>query len=92
MEIKKPKLPPEEVLQFIERNRKITIARNGFASRAYYNSDHMEGKNHPVFHSNSGRGNHVPLVDIEGAIWVVLPFGGNISDPIIFNIPVRHRD
>ena len=94
MEIAKPKLPPSKVLEFIERNRRITIARNGFASRGFYNCNHMEGKNHPVFYANNGNGDgsQTPLVEVDGMIWVVLPFGGDVSDPIIFNIPVRHRE
>ena len=94
MQIQYPKLPPPKVLEFIERNRRITIARNGFASRGYYNCNHMDGKNTPAFHANNGEGNgsFTTLVDIDGINWVVLPFGGEVSDPIIFSIPVRHRE
>lgn len=94
IEIKKPKLPSEEILQYIERNRRITIARNGFAGRGYYNCNHPEGKHTPAFHANNGKGDgeQTTLVDIDGAIWVVLPFAGEVSDPVIFNIPVRNRE
>ena len=94
MEIKKPKLPPEQVLQFIERSRSITIARNGFAGRGYYNCNHPEGKHTPAFHANNGKGDgsFTTIVDIDGANWVVLPFAGEVSEPIIFSIPVRKRD
>ena len=93
MEIKiaKPKLPDEKILQSIEARHGKVIARNGYVSRGYYNCNHMEGKNTPAYHANNGEGGHVTIVNLDDVNWVVLPFGGNVSAPILF-IPVRQRD
>ena len=42
-----------------------------------------------VFDEN---GVQLALVEVDGLNWVVLPFGGDVSEPIIFNIPVRRRE
>ena len=69
------RLPNEEILQFIERNRNIVIAREAFASREYYNAHHPEGKFTPAFFANNGLGDgsHTTLVDLNGINYVVMP-------------------
>lgn len=68
------RLPNEEILQFIERNLNISIAREAFASREYYNAHHPEGKNTPAFYANNGLGDgsHTVLVDLKGINYVVM--------------------
>lgn len=94
IEIKKPKLPSEEVLQFIEKKWKIVISRNGYASRGRYNCNHKEGKNDWIFHANNGKGDgsNTTIARIKDVNYVVLPFGGEVAEPIIFTIPVRKRE
>ena len=78
------RLPPEEILQYIEQNRGIDISRDSFAAREYYNPHHMEGKNHPVFYANNGLGDgsHTKLVEINKEIHVVDRAGRAHPDPI----------
>ena len=78
------RLPPEAVLIFIERNRNIAISRDSFASKEYYNPNHPEGKNTPVFWANNGRGDGdaVPLVEIQKIIYVVGTTGKAHSAPV----------
>jgi hypothetical protein len=80
--IKPFRLPSEKKLTYIERGRGITIQRDAFASKDYYNTDHYEGRDHPVRWSNNGEGAHVPLVEIDKLIYVVGKHGGNTRLPI----------
>ena len=76
------RLPSEEVLTKIERDRKITIRRDAFVSKGFYNPNNQKGKEFPVFYSNDGHGKHVPLVEIDKSIYVVGDYGVKSSDPI----------
>lgn len=69
------RLPNEEILQFIEGSLNITIAREAYASREYYNAHHHEGRNTPAFFANNGLGDgsHTTLVELNGLSYVVLP-------------------
>ena len=88
MDIPKLDFPNEEVLKFIEDNHSISVARNGFASREYYNITHPEGKKTPTFSANSGIGDGKPvvLVDLDGITYVVLNASKAQKGPIR-----RHR-
>ena len=78
------RLPSEEILQFIEANRHITICRDSFVSREYYNPHHQEGKNNPVYYANNGRGDgsQTMLVELKGVIYVVDRTGKAHPEPI----------
>ena len=78
------RLPPEEVLQYIERSRGISISRDSFASKEYYNANNQEGKNTPVYWANSGKGDGVPvpLVEIQKIIYVVGTTGKAHPSPV----------
>ena len=78
------RLPTEEVLQFIEASRKISICRDKFVSREYYNPHHSEGRHFPAFYANSGRGDGIPvvLVELKDAVYVVDSTGKPFPDPV----------
>jgi len=94
IEIPKFEFPAEEVLQFIEGNRKISITRDAFASREYYNPHHREGRDTPAYYANSGKGDGIPilLVDISGINHVVLYSSKAQKDPIKISKPGRSRE
>ena len=78
------RLPPEDILQFIEANRNISISRDSFLSAEYYNAHHPEGKHHPAFYSNNGDGSgkQTILVELAGIIYVVDRTGKASPDPV----------
>ena len=78
------KMPSEEVLQDIEFRHNISIERNHYASREYYNCNHPEGKLTPVFSANNGLGDgkHVSLVSIDHRVYVVDHTGNPVKEPI----------
>ena len=96
MDIKIPKLdfPTEEVLQFIENNRRISITRDAYVSREHYNCHHPEGKHTPAYSANSGKGDgsHVILVDLEGINYPALHCGKDQKGPIELHRPGRNRE
>ena len=67
------KLPPEEVLEYIESQRGLLISRGAYLSEEYYNPHHMEGKYFPAFYANNGlrNGTQTKLVELEGINYVV---------------------
>ncbi len=86
------KLPAEDILQYIERNRGIVIVRNRYASSEYYNPHHPVGKNTPAYWANNGKGDgkHVTLVEIDKEIFVVDSTGKAVAEPV--HILVSGRD
>ena len=78
------RLPSEEILQYIEKNRNIEISRHGFASQEYYNPYHAQGKHIPVFYANNGigDGSHTPLVEINKVNYVVGTTGKAHAKPV----------
>ena len=78
------KLPEERILQFIERERGISIDRNHFASREYYNANHPQGKDCPVFYANNGDfdGRQTAIVEINSINYVVDRCGEPFEHPI----------
>ena len=96
MDIEIPKLdfPTEEVLLFIENNRRISIARNAYVSREHYNCHHPIGKNTPAYSANSGKGDgtHTMLVELAGTIYPALYCGRDQKGPIELSRPGRKRE
>ena len=66
--------PSETELNLIESNHDISVRRDGFVSREYYNAHHQEGKDIPAKLYNGGRkdGKHIPIVKIDGIYYVAL--------------------
>lgn len=86
MDIKIPTLgfPSEDVLQFIENNRRIVITRDAYVSREFYNCNHPEGKFIPAFSANNGKGDgkHTVLVELDGVVYCALHCGSDKDEVI----------
>ena len=84
IEIEGLNFPSEDELRLIEDNHGISVLRDYFVSREFYNAHHQEGKDIPARLYNGGRkdGTHIPIVEMSGVYYVALFSSKAQKDPI----------